>query len=229
MRGTAASTWQSAVDTRDLDALAADLRSAGFCALEVDTEGFSAAQDPSGRLTAAWGNPVARTPDGTFVAWDLRRAGAAGEGDAARRAQLLEPVLVSVGGFEPEEVDGELGQYLGPLGGLSVANPGAPVRVSMAMEVRAVGTSSRELTVSDGDTVLARVTASPDVPTRLSLSVDARRGVTDLVVRVSGPTEKESSGDRVTTAFLTGLTVTAEGDRRAVSLLDQVATGWVLP
>ena len=37
---------------------------------------------------------------------------------------------------------GQLGQYLGPLGGLSVANPGAPVRVSMAMEVRAVGTSS---------------------------------------------------------------------------------------
>lgn len=229
IRGTAASTWQSAVETRDLDALATDLRSAGFCALEVDTEGFSAEQDPSGRFTEAWGDPVARTADGTFVAWDLRTAGAAGEGDTARRARLLEPLLVSVGGYEPEEVDGGIGQYLGPLGGISVANPGAPAQVSIEMQVRGVGTTSREVTVSDGDRVLARVTASADVQSRLALTVDARRGATDLVVRVSGPTEKETSGDRVTTLLVTDLTVSAQGGRRAVSLLDQVATGWVLP
>ncbi|MBM6400934.1 hypothetical protein [Phycicoccus sonneratiae] len=229
MRGTAAATWQSAVDTRDLDGLAADLRSAGFCALEVDTEGFSAKQDPTGRLTEAWGDPVARTPDGTFLAWDLRAAGAAGEGDTARRTRVLEPLLVSVGGYEPEEVDGTLGQYLGPLGGISVANPGAPARVTVQMEVRGVGTSRREVTVSHGDEVLARVTASADVSTRLALTVDAPRGATDLVVRVSGPTEKESDGDRVTTLFVSDVEVTADGGRRAVSLLDQVATGWVLP
>ncbi|MBD3784014.1 MAG: hypothetical protein IE926_13880 [Micrococcales bacterium] len=229
MRGTAASEWMSAVDTRDLDTLAADLRSAGFCALEVDTEGFSAAQDPSQELTAAWGEPAARTPDGTFVAWDLREAGAAGEGDAARRAQVLAPVLVTVGGYEPERVGGTFGQYVGPLGGISVANPGAPVRVTVTVSVRGVGDAEREVTVSDGATELARVTTSAAAATPLTLTVEARRGATDLTVRVSGPAEKEGTGDRVTTAFLSDLRVTADDGRRAVSLLDQVETGWVLP
>ncbi|MGG5258033.1 hypothetical protein [Phycicoccus avicenniae] len=229
MRGTAAAEWMNAVDTRDLGALAADLRSLGFCALEVDIEGFAPEQDPSARLTSAWGEPAARTPDGTFVAWDLRTAGAAGEGDSARRTAVLEPVVVSVGGYEPEEVDGTLGQYLGPLGGLSVANPGAPERVTIGMDVRGVGAASREVTVLDGARELARVTVSDERATRLSVVVDAPRGATSLSVRVSGPADKDLTGERVTTAFVSGLTVTAGDGRRAVSLLDQVDTGWVIP
>lgn len=229
MRGTEAATWQSAVDPSDLAALAVDLRSAGFCALEVDTQGFSDTQDPSDRLTAAWGEPVARTADGTFVAWDLRRVGAAGEGDLARRAQVLAPVLASVGGFEPETVDGVYGQYVGPYAGVSLANPGAATRVTVSMDVRGVGAERRQVVVTDGDRELARVDVSEASPTRVSFAVEAARGPTDLSVTVSGATDKDIETERVTTAFVSGLTVTADGGRRAVALTDRTRTGWVLP
>ena len=55
-------TGCSASTPDDLRALAGDLRSVGFCALEVDTEAFTAAQDPTARLTDALGEPVAENP-----------------------------------------------------------------------------------------------------------------------------------------------------------------------
>ncbi|QKE85497.1 hypothetical protein [Arthrobacter sp. NEB 688] len=229
MRGTEAATWQSAVDPSDLGALAADLRSAGFCALEVDTQGFSPEQEPSARLTAAWGAPAARTADGTFVAWDLRAAGASGEGDAARRAQVLAPVVVAVDAFEPETVEDVYGQYLGPYAGVSLANPGAPTQVSVSMSVRGVGDERREIVVTDGSREVARVTVTDSTTSRLSFTVRAARGATELSVRVTGPTEKDIRTERVTTAFATDLTVSAPDGRRAVALTDRTATGWVLP
>jgi hypothetical protein len=124
MRGTAAADWMLAVDTDDVTTLATSLRSAGFCALEVDTQGFTEDQDPTVAIAAALGAPIASTPDGTFVAYDLRTAGAAGTGDTALRDRTLHPVIVSVGGYEPDVVDGRLGQYVGPIAGLTFSNVG---------------------------------------------------------------------------------------------------------
>ena len=241
MRGTAAATWQSAVDPSDLAALAVDLRSAGFCALEVDTQGFAPGQDPTQRLTAAWGEPVARTADGTFVSWDLRTVGAAGAGDARRRAEVLTPVLVSVGGFEPETVGGTYGQYVGPLGGISVANPGDPTRVTVSMRVRGVGDTRREVVVTDGDTELARAAITSASTTPVTFTVDAARGANDLTVRVTGPTEKDISTERVTAAFVSdlggaggagppgGLAARPDGHRLGPSVTRPAARGWLLP
>ncbi len=229
MRGTAAADWMLAVDTTDLTALAEDLRSVGYCALEVDTEGFSPEQDPSSRLTAAWGAPLARTPDGTFVAWDLRAAGAAGAGDDARRRATLEPVVVSVQGYQPETVDGVLGQYLPPFAAVSLGNLGAATEVTVRCSLRGVGPTPRTVTVTSDGRELGRVTTSEDAPSELSFTVPAARGRTLVTMTVDGPREKERTGERVTTAFLSDVQVSAPGGRRVVAMLDQVRGGWVVP
>ena len=229
MRGTAAADWMLGVDAGDLRALAGDLRSVGFCALEVDTEAFTAAQDPTARLTDALGDPVATTPDGTFVAWDLRAAGAAGEDDRARRTRTLEPVVLSVGGYEPEVVDGTLGRYLGPYGTVSVANLGPAAEVAVTMSVEGVGPEPREVVVTRGGQEVARVTTSRAHPAELAFTVPAARGRTVLSLEVTGPREKERRGDRVPTAFVSDVRVSGPQDRRVVALLTQVGTGWVVP
>ena len=47
MQGTAAADWMLAINTDDVRQLAASLRPIGFCALEVDTRGFTTEQDPT--------------------------------------------------------------------------------------------------------------------------------------------------------------------------------------
>ena len=47
MRGTAAADWQLGVDLDQPDRLADELAAAGFCALEVDTQGFDSDHRPA--------------------------------------------------------------------------------------------------------------------------------------------------------------------------------------
>lgn len=228
MRGTARADWMLAVDSEDVTGLARSLRAAGFCALEVDTQGFTTEQDPRPRLEQALGAPVASTRDGMFVTYSLTRAGAAG--DTAARDSLLHPVIASVSAFEPQEVDGTLGQYLGPAAGLDVANLGtAPVDVTVRLTVRGVGPDRRDVTVTDGSRQLARVQVTEGSPAEVVVRARVAPGLTSWTVDVGGPTDKERGGDRVTTAWVTDLRVEARSGVRAVSELAQVGTGWVVP
>ena len=73
MRGTAAADWQLALPSLGADgALVDDLASAGFCAVEVDTRGLTQPAATVTTLTSALGAPIATTPDGQLVAFDLR-------------------------------------------------------------------------------------------------------------------------------------------------------------
>ena len=71
MSGTQAGDWSVGIDLADPSTLVAELRAAGFCAVEVDTAGVDPTEPAVVGLTSALGAPVARTPDGRLVAWAL--------------------------------------------------------------------------------------------------------------------------------------------------------------
>ncbi|MBM6405973.1 hypothetical protein JQN72_17155 [Phycicoccus sp. CSK15P-2] len=226
MRGTAAADWMLAAPTDDVRRLATELRAAGFCAVEVDTAGFTDDQDPSAALTETLGEPVARTSDGTFVAWAL--PGAA-DSDTDRNL-LLEPVVVTVDGYEPDRIEGRPGQDLGPIAGLSFGNLGdTPVEVTATLRVRGVGHEPREVVLRDGDTTLATTTISDDAPGTVSVTRAVDPGRTSLTIEVSGDPERPVGEEHLRAARVESVEVSSRADVRVVAHLDQVASGWVVP
>lgn len=231
MRGTARADWQQAVETQDVTALAQGLVASGFCALEVATAAF---EDPAQVLTsleATLGEPVASTADGRFVAFDLREAGAAGKGDTALAARVLQPVVVRLDAYEVErDANGTWGQLVGPTTTLTVANLGDDtVPVDVSMTVHGSGPEQRRVVVTDGGQEVASATVSGDSPATLTFPVDAVRGTTSLLVELSGDAVKEVGGDRTVSGRVTDLAVSAPPGVRAVALPAQAATGWVVP
>jgi hypothetical protein len=228
MRGTAAADWMLAVDTDDVRQLAASLRSVGFCALEVDTRGFTAQHDPTGTIQETLGSPVAMTPDGTFVAYDLRSAG--DTGDTAMRERTLHPLVAAVRGYDPDVVNDRLGQYVAPVGGMTISNLGnTPREVTIRLTIEGVGEEARRVVLLDGEHQVASATISEAAPAVLTVARTASAGVSTLKMTVSGSTDKIPGDDRVTVARVTDLEVSAGDGVRAVSLLDQARSGWVVP
>ncbi|WP_299442800.1 hypothetical protein [uncultured Phycicoccus sp.] len=228
MRGTAASTWMRAVDVTDLAALGEQLRAAGFCALEVDTQGFTPEQDPSDRLRSAFGEPVASTVDEEFVAYRLPE-GDVSDGRSGDPRGLLEPVLVTVAAYEVEKVGGVPGQKVGPVAGLSIANLTAETHeVTLTLEVTGLGAARRTVRVEDGGELLATAAVSADAATPLSVTVAAPRGLTTLSIEVSGPGERDPEG-LLSTAFVSVVSATSPADVRVAVDQLQVATGWIVP
>ena len=229
MMGTADADWQQAVEAEDLDALAAQLVSLGYCSLEVATRGF---EDPTAvisRLTASYGRPVAQTDDGEFVAFDIRSAGAAGEGDATLRTRTLEPVVVNLRAYDVESRDDTLGQYVGPNATVSIANMGdSTVRLDVTMRVHGIDGETREATVEDPNgRVVASGTITGGEAVDLSFPADAARGTTAYVVKISGDGVKDDA-NRTVSAFVSGISASSSADVRVASLQAQAITGWVL-
>ena len=230
MRGTAASTWMRAVDVTDLPVLGDQLRAAGFCAIEVDTHGFTAKDDPSDELRDAFGEPVARTPDEEFVAYRLPESATGGDSTSGLRDRILDPVLVTLEAYEVEEVGDALGQRVGPVAGLSVANLGAAEReVTVTLEVTGLGDLPREVRIEDGDELVARATVSATAPTPVSVTVRARGGLTTLTLTVSGPGERDTSDGLLSTAFVSVKSAASPGDARVAVDQQQTASGWIVP
>ena len=229
MRGTAGADWMRAVDVTDLPALGEQLRAAGFCAIEVDTRGFTPEQDPSDGLRAAFGDPVARTSDDEFVAYRLPDLPTAA--DAARLSdRLLEPVLVTLEAYGHETVDGFVGQRVGPYAGLSIANLGErPREVTVSLAVRGQGPDPREVVVRDGDEVLARATVDDTTLRELSFTTAARPGLTALTISVDGRAERSAPDEPVSTAFVTVRSASSTSETRVATEQGQVASGWVAP
>jgi hypothetical protein len=101
--------------------------------------------------------------------------------------------------------------------------------VTVQLTVEGVGESERTVTLLDGDTELAAVKVRAGAPQVVSVTRPVPAGVSSLRMTVSGPTDKTPGDDRVTVARVTDLEVSAAGDVRAVSMLDQARTGWVVP
>lgn len=226
MSGTRAGDWPLGLELSDPEVLVPGLRAAGFCAVEVDTAGVALDEPAVSRLTARLGEPVSRTPDGRLVAWALPGV----PGTAADRERLLSPVLVGLAAGAMTVDEEGVSQESGPRSGLTTANLSAATveGIEVSVDVTALGAASREVVVRDGTRELARITAVADRPTPLTLTVTAPVGYRRLTIEVEGEPVRDDS-DRSVSARFTGLTVTAPGTTRVVSLHDQARTGAIHP
>jgi hypothetical protein len=227
MRGTQAGDWAFGIDMADPDRLVRELRATGFCAVEVDTEGVSQAAPALTELTAALGEPVARSADGRLVAWSLMGAPAGGADD---RTRLLEPVLVGLAAGALTIDDDAVTQEAGPRAGLVTSNLGStevgPIDVSV--DVTAVGAPAREVTVTADGRVVGRVTAVDEGPTRLGVRITAPVGYQRLGIQVSGDPVRNTA-DRSVSVRFEDLRVRYAGAAHVVSLHDQATTLLVVP
>jgi hypothetical protein len=134
IRGTASSDWQLALPVDRMPELVPDLRAAGFCAVEVDHDGYVGATDPSVALGSLLGTPLARTDH--LVAFDLSRdrSGAT----APSPDDVLRPVVAGLGLARVErDAQGRPYQLLGPAASLTVSNlGGSAVPITLSFQVR---------------------------------------------------------------------------------------------
>lgn len=230
MRGTAAADWQLGVDVGNPQGLATQLAAAGFCAVEVDAQGYTAETDPRPALERTLGAPIATSSDGVFTAYPLPTGAAP---DAAARARLLEPTIVAVDAYEigPGGADGAVGQWIGPDVTLRLANLGTTdVPVTVTMTVTPEGPQDRTLTIVDEDGAeVSRTTLAAGRSTPVSLDLVAPAGTTSLRMTTSGDPVRLTQPPIVVSARLSDLTATTSSDARVASMQDQVRTGTVVP
>ena len=227
MRGTQAGDWAFGIDLADPERLTRELRAAGFCAVEVDTEGVPSTVEGIAALTATLGQPVARSGDGRLVAWSLEGVP---QGGTADRSRLLEPVLVGLAAGPITVDEDTVMQEAGSRAGLVTSNLGStdvgPIDVSV--DVTAIGAESRDVTLTADGEVIGRVTAVEGVPTRLDARVTAPVGHQRLGIEVSGDPVRNAA-DRSVSVRFDNLTVRYTGAAHVVSLHDQASTQLVLP
>ncbi len=207
MRGTARADWQLGVDLEDPSALARELAAAGFCAVEVDSQGFTQDTDPRPRLEAALGAPVARSGDGVFTAYRLPQSG----GDSRLRTRLLEPVIVALYAYEVRSRDDGSGvaQWIGPDVGLQVANLGSDtVPVSIHMDVEPAGDEKRELVVSDrSGRALVRAELDGGSTSPVDFTLEVPVGTTEVRLKTSGEPVRLLDDEILVSAQVSNLTV----------------------
>jgi hypothetical protein len=134
IRGTSSSDWQLALPVDRMAELVPDLRAAGFCAVEVDQQGYVGATDPSDELGALLGTPLARND--RLVAFDL----STDQPDAAAPTpeEVLRPVVAGLDSARLQRDEGGRPfQLLGPTATLTVSNLGdTAVPVTLTFGVR---------------------------------------------------------------------------------------------
>jgi hypothetical protein len=227
MSGTAAADWQQALPADRPADLVRDLAALGFCAIEVDEDGYRDADGavsgaaPTAGLRAILGEPVAGIPAESLVTFALR-----GRPDDTIRDQVLRPVLVSVDGYQASRVDGRTEQRVAPSAALRVANLGqVPVR-GLAIDLVLVprGPAEREVVVRDGEREVARTTLRPGSEATLRVVLDAPRGLTRLGITVSGEPVETRDPRALVTADLVDLRArVADPAIRVVPILRPVA------
>jgi hypothetical protein len=224
MRGTAEADWQLAADLDDLDGWSRDLAAAGFCAVEVNTNGFDSTSDPRGRLQAVLGAPIAQTADGVSVAYRLPRP------QSADRT-VLEPVVVSLEGHEIRLVDGVPHQWVGPRTTLRAVNLSErDAELIVTLKIQVLGNAQREVVLRDDQgKILEKFDASESQPRFVSFTMLARPGSTAFELSLSGEPTQLRDSRRSVFGELSDLRVDAPSGGRALSLQQQVAKGVVVP
>lgn len=229
MRGTAAADWQLGVDVSDPAGLARQLSAAGFCAVEVDAEGYTEATDPRAALQGTLGAAVASSGDGVFTAYALPPA----TEDGALAERLLEPVVVALDAYDVRpDADGEgVGQWVGPDVVLRLANLGAqdvPVRVTMTVDPE--GQQERVLTLVDAEgREVSRTVLTADGTTPVSVDLVAAPGATSFRLRTSGDAVRLTEPQLTVSARISDVRATTSADVRVATMQDQVRSGTVVP
>jgi hypothetical protein len=232
IRGTQRGDWQLALPVGDTSTLLRDAAAAGFCAVEIDRDGYGPSNDPSAAVGNVAGPPIARAARANLAAYDLRPLreeleSTLGEaGLARRREDVLRPVVASLNGSLVDTSAAQPSQWTGPTALLTISNMGArAVDVDVSMVVEGVGPDTRtvtikapgrpdrdlELTASRGETVTMRLSA---VPGRSSVELSA----TGEVATVPG-----TEGKQVAVMKVSDLTAVAAGSTVNVASLQQFA------
>lgn len=229
MRGTAAADWQLAVDPTDVDQMARELAAAGFCAVEVDANGYTDDTDPRPGVRSALGDPIASSSDGALTAYALP----ANSADTRLRTRLLEPVVVALDAYDitPNDEGGDVGQWVGPDVILRLANLGhGSVQITVAMTVATEGPQARVLSlVDESGAEVARAELDPGASTAVSFDLVASPGATRLRLQTSGDAVRLTEPQITASARISGLTATTTTAVRVATLQAQVRAGTVVP
>ena len=216
IRGTARADWQLALPVDRAPALLENLAAAGFCAVEVDRDGYAGSDDPSTDIRGIVGEPIVSADAEAIDVYDLRQVPA----DRSRRDAVLRPVVASAAGSLIDTSGSEPFQWTGPSTAVTVANLGtAPRPLTLAFRLEGNGPAQRTVAVtalglkrtvtvsaSRSELVSLDLTVPPG-STRVEVSTDSR------AVPVPG-----TAGSVVSALRLSNLRVDAHGAVNAASL-----------
>jgi hypothetical protein len=223
IRGTSRADWQLALPVNDPQALLGDLAAAGFCAVEVDRDGYAATTDPTPQFAAALGAAIADAPSDHLVAYDLRRlaAGGATSSSTSQRDQVLHPVVASLDGSLVDTTEAKPFQWTGPQATVKVANLGrAPVAVTLTFDVAGTGPVGRTVTVTAPGSSPATLRVSDTRTGTVTLALDVPPGTSLVRVTSTGDvaTVPYSNGQRFAALKVTDLRLSSTSGVNVASL-----------
>ena len=217
LKGTSRADWQLALPTSNVTVLVQDLAAVGFCAIEVDRAGFSAASDPIFDLERLLGPAISATKDHRLVAYDLRneRERVLGTTAAAGRAnQVLRPVVVQVGGYPPDPDAPNADRWVGPRSSLIIGNmTGREQQLNLSLDLAAPTDRPWSVTVSGQGAVSQQVLLQPSATRTIHLSVVAPVGRSVVDISSSVDRTARLQDGRVVSGRLGDVQVQAEDSR----------------
>ncbi|SES43613.1 hypothetical protein SAMN05216199_3637 [Pedococcus cremeus] len=216
IRGTARADWQLALPVARTPQLLDDIAAAGFCAVEVDRDGYAGGDDPSADIRRVAGVPVASAVPEALDAYDLRRLRA----DHSRRDAVLQPVVVSAAGSLIDTSGTDPFQWTGPSTVITLANMGrGPRPLTLTFRLEGIGPTQRTVVVT-APGAQRRVTVSANRSELVSLALTVQPGSTRVEVSTDGRAESVpgTAGSVVAALRLSNLRVDANGVVNAASL-----------
>jgi hypothetical protein len=227
VRGTARSDWQLALPLGDQQRLLRDIAAAGFCAVEIDSDGYAGSVDPSATTQSLLGAPVARTSKAHLAAYALGPLQAEltrtlGEAQVEqRRDAVLHPVVATVDGSLVDVTGSTPGQWTGPQTVVSVSNLGrTSVPVTLTMDIAGNGDLARTLTLTTEGLPTQRLRVSAVERQGVKLDLVAQPGTTRVTVEADGDAAavRGTDGRQLAALRISDLRVSTTSDVNAASL-----------
>jgi hypothetical protein len=195
--GTSLADWQFALPQKSTTALLDDLAGAGFCAVEVDQDGFAdRGAKLDSQLTTLLGAPISTTHDNRLLAWDLSparesltaRVGA--EQVKAIGYLTLHPVVVysDHGAYAIEQDRGKPFQWTGPSPEIDVHNFGRSTikGVLLTFSLAAPDSAPRRFTVHLPDGRTQEVDVKGGIAQEVQVLVNASPGPNAVNITSNG-------------------------------------------
>jgi hypothetical protein len=232
IRGTQRGDWQLALPVGNTAQLLQDAAAAGFCALEIDRDGYGPSNDPSIAVESVTGPPVARAAGANLAAYDLRplrqqlEATLGEAGLTRRREDVLRPVVASLNGSLVDTSGPGPFQWTGPTALLTISNMGAStVDVDVSMVVEGVGPSARTLTIKAPGRPERVIELQPSSGKTVDLRIPADPGssIVELTATGEAATVPGTDGRQVAVMKVSALTAVAAGSTVNVASLQQFA------
>jgi hypothetical protein len=210
IRGTDRADWQLALPVDQPRVLAQDLADAGFCAVQVDRDGYAGGNDPSSALEGVLGHPVAAAAEANLTAYSLSALTA----DPSRADQVLRPVFASAAGSLVDTSESVPFQWTGPTTKVTLANMGLrPTPVTVSFRIRGNGEEPRTVTVRTRGSDERRLTVNADREETVTLQLTLSPGTTSVDISATGDAEwiPGTQGQAYAALRLSDLRMQAEG------------------